>query len=94
MLLAMVAPRYLYITCSELDEWADPEAELRAARLASDAFKLYGVEGIKAPEQPIVNEVYQEGHIAYHVKSGDHSQTDFDWENVMNYFDKIRFDEV
>ena len=40
MLLAMVAPRYLYITCSELDEWADPEAELRAARLASEAYKL------------------------------------------------------
>ena len=90
MLLALIAPRYLYITCSVLDEWADPDAELLAARLATEAFELYGVPGLIAPEHPVVDEVYQEGHIAYHVKSGDHSQTDFDWMHIMNYFDKIR----
>jgi hypothetical protein len=94
MLLALLAPRYLYVTCSEMDEWADPAAELRAARLASEAFELYGVRGLVAPEVPVVDEVYQEGHIAYHVKTGDHSQTDFDWYHVMNYFDKIRVGAV
>ena len=94
MLLAMMAPRYLYICCSVLDEWADPDAELRAARLASEAYELYGVKGLVAPEAPVLNEVYQEGRIAYHVKSGDHSQTDFDWNHVLDYFDKIYRSEI
>ena len=94
MLLAMMAPRYLYICCSVLDEWADPDAELLAARLASEVFELYGVKGLSAPDAPVLNEVYQDGHIAYHVKSGDHSHTEFDWDNVLDYFDKICRGEV
>ena len=93
MLLALIAPRFLYITCSILDEWADPDAELRAARLASEAFELYGVRGLVAPEAPVLDQTYHDGHIAYHVKQGDHSQTEFDWENIMNYFDKIRLEQ-
>ena len=89
MLLAMVAPRYLYICGSVLDEWADPDAELLAARLASEVYELYGVKGLIAPEKPEVDKVYQEGRIAYHVKTGDHSQVKFDWDHVMDYFDKI-----
>lgn len=89
MLLAMVAPRYLYLCGSVLDEWADPDAELLAARLASEVYELYGVKGLVAPEKPEVNEVYHEGRIAFHVKTGDHSQTKFDWDHVMDYFDKI-----
>ena len=94
MLLAMVAPRYLYITDSIEDEWADPDAEFLSARLASEAYELYGLRGLVAPEKPVLHETYQEGRIAFHVKAGDHSQTKFDWDNVMNYFDKILAGEV
>ena len=41
-------------------------------------------------EKPVINKVYQKGNIAFHVKTGDHSQTMFDWENVINYFDAIK----
>ena len=90
MLLALMAPRYVYITGSIEDEWADPDAEYLAAKLATEAFELYGVKGLVAPaEGPELEAVYQEGHIAFHVKRGDHSQTQFDWEHVMDYFEKI-----
>ena len=89
MLLALVAPRYLYVTDSIEDEWADPDAELLSCRLASEAYELYGYRGAVVPDTPALNEVYQEGRIAFHVKSGDHSHTLFDWENVMDYFEKI-----
>ena len=39
---------------------------------------------------PVLNKVYQDGSIAFHVKEGDHSQTMFDWEKVLAYFDKIK----
>ncbi|MBE6688302.1 MAG: hypothetical protein E7588_03370 [Ruminococcaceae bacterium] len=89
MLCALMAPRYLYITSSIEDEWADPDAEFLSAQLASCAYELYGLKGLVAPEKPELNKVYHEGRIAYHVKSGDHSQTAFDWDNAMDYFEKI-----
>ncbi len=57
MLVATVAPRYVYVMDSIDDEWTDPDAELLSARLASEAFELYGVKGLVAPEKPTVNEV-------------------------------------
>lgn len=91
MVLSLVAPRNLYITTSVLDEWADPDAELRAARLSSPVWELYGKQGVVIEDEaPALNKVYQNGSIAFHVKEGDHSQTMFDWENVINYFDKIK----
>jgi hypothetical protein len=91
MVVALCAPRNVYITDSILDEWADPDAELLAARLATPAWELYGKTGlVMNDEAPIVNKVYQEGNIAFHVKEGDHSQTMFDWENLLDYFDKIK----
>ena len=94
MLVASIAPRYVYITDSIEDEWTDPDAELLSARLASEAYEIYGLKGIVAPEKPALNEAYQEGHIAFHVKSGNHSITEFDWEKILDYFEKIIAKEV
>ena len=94
MLVAAIAPRYVYITDSIEDEWTDPDAELLSARLASEAYELYGLNGLVASEKPTLNEVYQDGHIAFHVKSGDHSITEFDWEKVLDYFEKITKGEI
>lgn len=91
MVLSLVAPRYLYVTDSILDEWADPDAELLAARLASPVWELYGKKGlVMEDETPILNKTYQNGSIAFHVKEGDHSQTMFDWEAIIRYFDSIK----
>lgn len=90
MLLSLVAPRYLYVTDSILDEWADPDAELLACKLASPAYELYGLKGlVMEDEKPILNKSYRSGRIAFHVKEGDHSQLKFDWDNIMEYFENI-----
>lgn len=89
MLVATIAPRYIYITDSIEDEWCDPDAEFLSAKLASEVYSLYGLKGLIAPDAPVLSEVYQDGRIAFHVKPGDHSQTKFDWDNVIDYFDKV-----
>ena len=91
MVLSLIAPRYLYIADSILDEWADPAAELFAANLASPVWELYGKKGLIMDDpSPVINKTYHSGCIAYHVKDGDHSQTQFDWEKVIDYFDSIK----
>lgn len=90
MLLSLVAPRYLYVTGSVKDEHADPNAEFLSAKLASKVYELHNYKGLVTDdEMPVLNKIYQEGRIAFHVKDGGHSQTKFDWDNVMDYFEKI-----
>lgn len=88
MLLAAIAPRPLYVKSCIEDEWADPDAELYAAREASPAYELYGLDGVIAPEKPEIDKVYHEGMIAYHCSHGDHSMTTFDWHCYMDFADK------
>lgn len=90
MLIALIAPRYVYVTSTVLDTWSDPNAEYLGCHLASPAFELYGVKGFVAPEgKPELLAPCHEGHIAYHMKEGDHSIDNYDWFRVMDYFETI-----
>lgn len=90
MLLAAIAPRYLYVTSSSEDAWADPDKEYLACQMASEVYGLYGLQGVVCPnEKPSLDTAYTEGHIAYHNKTGEHSITYYDWDQFMNFFDKI-----
>ncbi len=88
-LLAMMAPRLLYVqSCSE-DTWADPVAERRACRLASDVYELYGKRGVVLPEEGNVevDTPYHCGNIGYHVHTGKHAICAFDWDLFMDFWD-------
>lgn len=89
MLLALMAPRPLYVKSDALDEWADPEATVKSVRLASAAYELYDKPGAILPEI-IENEYpYHDGTIAYHCDCGDHDLNCFDWGLYMNFADRF-----
>jgi len=89
MLLSLIAPRPLYVCSSSEDDWADPNAELFSCRLAGDAYGLYGLDGVKVPEEGAENDkAYHDGIIGYHKKTGEHSLTKFDWNYFMDFADK------
>ncbi len=93
MLLALIAPRLMYIASSSLDDWADPSAERRSARLASEVYKLYDKEGILLPEDDKRVEIgksYHGGSIGYHVKDGEHSITKEDWNKILAFWEEKR----
>ena len=90
MLISLIAPRYVYVTSSQDDLWSDPEAEYRSCKLATPAFELYGVKGLVCEdEKPPFEKPSHDGHIAYHMKWGEHSLGTYDWEKAMDYFEKI-----
>ena len=70
------------------DIWSDPDAERLSAKLASEAYALYGLPGLVADEKPIVGKAYHEGMIGYHLAPGDHQITTFDWHLYMDFADK------
>lgn len=90
MLLACVAPRLLYVTSSDQDLWCDPPGAFRAWLESRDAFGLYGLPvpnpaDFPAPLPP-VNQPVWVGNMAYHVKTGGHSLTEYDWEQFCRFF--------
>jgi len=94
MLLALIAPRPLYVKSDLLDEWADPDATVKSVRLASAAYELYGKTGAVLPEEIECEVPYHEGTIAYHKDSGDHILNTYDWHRYMDFADKMLNDSI
>lgn len=89
MLLALIAPRPLYVASSSKDEWADPEHELLSCKLAGEAYSLYGLDGLIIPQTGIeLDKAYHDGLIGYHRKTGEHCLVKFDWNFFMDFADK------
>lgn len=86
-LLALIAPRPLYVASAEGDRWSDPKGEFLSASYAGDVYKLYGMKGLETTTLPAVNTSIGD-RVAYHIRTGVHDVTDFDWENYIRFADK------
>ncbi len=83
MLLALIAPRPLYVASATEDQWSDPKGEFLSARLASDTYHLYGLQGLPVSEMPEPDKPVS-GIISYHIRTGKHDITPFDWEQYIH----------
>lgn len=81
-LLALIAPRNLYIGSSVLDANADPKGELLGLIGATSTFELYGLENpelANADWPPNPNTPFFGEGLGYHLRSGDHDLSTSDW---------------
>ncbi|WP_339715891.1 acetylxylan esterase [uncultured Kriegella sp.] len=83
-LLALIAPRPLYVASAKEDQWADPKGEFLSAYHASEVYGLFKKEGIPTDQMPMVNQPIQ-NTLAYHIRTGIHDVTDFDWEQYIKW---------
>jgi len=87
-LLALVAPRLLYVSSATEDAWACPEAEYAGAQASSPAWELYGERGLVSASFPGPDGVRAEGRVGYHLRKGGHSIQPFDWDRYMDFADR------
>ena len=81
-LIALIAPRPVYIASASEDQWADPKGEFQGALHANPVFKLFGETGFPpAPDRRFY------GTIGYHLRQGKHDITEFDWERYIAFAD-------
>lgn len=88
-LLALMAPRRVYVASAAEDAHADPEAEFRACAWASPVFELHGHTGVGDPRFPAVGERRHDGAIGYHLRPGPHDLLREDWLHFIDYADAI-----
>jgi len=87
MLIALIAPRPVYVASGAKDRWADPEGEFLGALNAGPAYELFGETGLGVDEWPAVNDPVGD-YIGYHVRSGWHGLTDYDWLCYLDFADR------
>ncbi|CAG4988436.1 Carbohydrate esterase [Dyadobacter sp. CECT 9275] len=87
-LIALIAPRPVYIASASEDWWADPKGEYLSGYYASPAYALYGSEGLSTPELPETNRPTGAGKIGYHLRKGGHTMNRYDWQQYLHFADK------
>jgi len=85
-LIALLAPRPVYVASASEDHWADPRGEFLATSAAAEVYRLYGMATDKFSTMPAAGEALA-GPISYHLRAGKHDLRGFDWSHYLNFAD-------
>ena len=86
LLVALIAPRPVYVASAEEDLWADPKGEFLSVVAAGPVYELLGKRGLGTDRMPAANQPLR-GTLAYHVRTGKHAVTAYDWEQFLAFAD-------
>lgn len=89
MLLALIAPRALYVDCADQDLWGDPRGSYASLYNAVPVFKLLGKNSDIPLSMPPLNKQVVSGKVGFHIRDGVHSLLLKDWNMFMDFADNV-----
>lgn len=89
MLLALIAPRALYVASADEDLWADPRGEFLSLVHSSPVYALWGEPAIRGEDMPPLERPLIAGRRGYHVRRGVHNLTSYDWKCFVDFADTL-----
>ncbi|SEJ36468.1 hypothetical protein SAMN05216327_10952 [Dyadobacter sp. SG02] len=83
-MMALIAPRPLFIAGGTQDIWADPLGEFKACVAATPVYKLLGKTGIDAVESPAPDISLMDSDLAFRLHEGGHTDAP-DWPIFVEF---------
>lgn len=88
MLIALNAPRPVFITGGTQDQWADPRGEFLAEAAAGPVYRLLGKKDLGTDQLPPVDIALTSGDLGWYYHTGPHAATAEDWKVFLNFLGK------
>ena len=88
-LMALIAPRALYVASASDDLWGDPRGQFLSLYNALPVYQLFDRKTKLTEIMPPLNIPAGSGKVAYHVRDGVHNLTLKDWNFFMDFADRI-----
>ncbi|MCX6329532.1 MAG: acetylxylan esterase [Bacteroidia bacterium] len=89
MLLALIAPRALYVDCADEDLWGDPKGSYLSLYNALPVFQLLKASSGIPVTMPPLNKQVISGKVAFHIRDGAHNLLLKDWNWFMDFADQV-----
>jgi dienelactone hydrolase len=88
MLIALSAPRPVFVTGGTDDQWADPVGEFLAEVAAGPVYRLLGRKDLATTRLPPLDTAVLDGDLGWLYHTGPHAATPDDWKAFLRFLDK------
>jgi (4-O-methyl)-D-glucuronate---lignin esterase len=85
MLIALCAPRPVYVNGGLSDQWSDPKGEFLSLVAAGPVYRLLGAKDLGVTELPALDEPITSGDLAFHYHSSGHTAVPADWKAFLEF---------
>lgn len=84
-LIALIAPRPVFITGGSIDQWSDPHGEFLAEVAAGPVYRLLGKNDLGTTNMPPLDVTVDSGELAFKEHNGGHMATPADWRDFLKF---------
>jgi hypothetical protein len=87
-LIALSAPRPVYVNGGLTDQWSDPKGEFLSMVAAGPVYKLLGKRDLGTTELPALDVPLTSGDLAFHYHSSGHTAVPADWKAFLDFAER------
>ena len=88
MLIALCAPRPVYVNGGLTDQWSDPKGEFLAMVAAGPVYRLLGRQDLGVTELPPLDAPVTVGDLGFHYHGGGHTAVPADWKAFLDFAER------